>query len=260
MVSTAIWVKSSGLHDGKYRSVDLAPYRVKPHLLFCDHRYLLVDFAADLEKSGFALHSIYGFIFSYFIIMATIKFFLSLVCAGLTGGTSKFERSTVSVYSKVIRKRADSGPEKRMSLVRRAQQEIGVRERTGRNDGARVEAYLASVGLHAGDPYCAAFICYLFRLEGYKDPHSGWCPDLFPASRLARSALPGNVIGIYFVNKKRIAHVGLVERMEDSWCVSIEANTNVAGSREGDGVYRKRRHIRTIYKMSDWIAEGRRKT
>jgi hypothetical protein len=119
------------------------------------------------------------------------------------------------------------------------------------------EAYLRSVGLHAGDPYCAAFISYLFLKGNYKAPKSGWCPDLFPSSRLARSTLPGNVIGIYYIDKKRIAHVGLIEEMDGEWCLSIEANTNVAGSREGDGVYRKRRHIRTIYKISDWISERR---
>jgi hypothetical protein len=189
--------------------------------------------------------------------MATIKFFLGVLCAGIAGSTWKLERSTVSVYPKVMRRYKDPDAEKRLSLIRRAQMELGVREKTGNNDGPRVEAYLRSVGLHAGDPYCAAFISYLFQMENYKAPKSGWCPDLFPSSRLARSTLPGNVIGIYYIDKKRIAHVGLIEEMDGEWCLSIEANTNVAGSREGDGVYRKRRHIRTIYKISDWISERR---
>lgn len=161
----------------------------------------------------------------------------------------------MSVYAKPLRRQYDPLAEKRVSLIRRAQNELGVREKTGNNDGPRVEAYLKSVGLHAGDPYCAAFISYLFLMEGYKAPKSGWCPDLFPTSRLARSTLKGNVIGIYFIDKKRIAHVGLIEKVDDQWCISIEANTNIAGGREGDGVYRKRRHFRTIYQMADWLSE-----
>jgi hypothetical protein len=191
--------------------------------------------------------------------MATIKFLIGLVCAGIIGSTWKLERSTVIMYPEPLRKQLDPLSEKRLALIKRAQNELGVREKTGHNDGTRVEAYLKSVGLHAGDPYCAAFISYLFLMEGYKAPKSGWCPDLFPASRLAKSTLPGNVIGIYFINKKRIAHVGLLERVDGEWCISIEGNTNIAGSREGDGVYRKRRHFRTIYKMADWLSERRTK-
>jgi hypothetical protein len=191
--------------------------------------------------------------------MATIKFIIGLICAGIASSTWKLERSTVTVYPASLRRQFDPLAKKREALITRAQNELGVREKTGHNDGPRVEAYLKSVGLHAGAPYCAAFISYLFLMEGYKAPKSGWCPDLFPASRLPRSTLPGNVIGIYFIDKKRIAHVGLIEMVDDEWCISIEGNTNIAGSREGDGVYRKRRHFRTIYKMADWLSERRSK-
>ncbi|MEJ2883302.1 hypothetical protein [Pedobacter sp. GR22-6] len=63
----------------------------------------------------------------------------------------------------------------------------------------------------------------------------------------------GLVLGIYFPSLKRIGHVGLVEYVKGDYIHSIEANTNVIGSREGDGVYRKIRHRRTIYKYSDWL-------
>ena len=39
----------------------------------------------------------------------------------------------------------------------------------------------------------------------------------------------------------RVAHVGLVEKSEGDWLVTIEGNTNGGGSRDGDGVYRRRR-------------------
>lgn len=146
----------------------------------------------------------------------------------------------------------------RSEIVKIAAGEVGVREKTGENDGKRVESYLSIVGLHKGDPYCAAYVSWVFSRAGYERPHSGWSPDLFPASRVSKSALPGNVIGIYFANLKRIAHVGIIERTDHDWCSTLEANTNVYGSREGEGVYRRRRHLKTIYRIADWILPGRR--
>jgi len=40
--------------------------------------------------------------------------------------------------------------------------------------------------------------------------------------------------------------------------VTIEANTNISGSREGEGVYRKRRRVKTIYRMANWVSPERR--
>lgn len=135
-----------------------------------------------------------------------------------------------------------------------AQQEVGVREETGNNDGPRIRSYLAAVHLKQGDPYCAAFVCWVFSRAGMSRPSSGWCPDLFPASRLTHALLSGNVLGIYSPEKKRIAHVGLILEARGDWVTSVEANTNVTGSREGDGVYRKKRNRRTIWRFADWIS------
>lgn len=43
-----------------------------------------------------------------------------------------------------------------------AHTQVGVVERTGRNDGPQVEAYLRSVGLSKGHPYCQAGIYWCF--------------------------------------------------------------------------------------------------
>lgn len=40
---------------------------------------------------------------------------------------------------------------------------------------------------------------------------------------------------------------------EGNFTITVEGNTNEAGSREGDGVYRKRRLKNQIYKISRWI-------
>lgn len=144
----------------------------------------------------------------------------------------------------------------RLKLISVAAGEIGVKETTNHNDGKRVEAYLSLVKLHKGQPWCAGFISWVFVQAGYAKPRSGWSPDLFPKSRLTKSVLPGNVLGVYFSELKRIAHVGLIEKQDHDWCVSIEGNTSVDGSI--GGVYRKRRHLRTIYRIADWVSKERR--
>lgn len=137
-------------------------------------------------------------------------------------------------------------------LVELAQGELWVREGTGKNDGERVEGYLASVGLKKGQPWCAAFVSFIFKEAGYAAPRTGWSPSLFPSKRLVKAAAPGNVFGIYFPALKRIAHCGFVERSDEDWISSIEGNTGPGGGREGDGVHRRKRHKRTIYKYADW--------
>ncbi|AMP98953.1 peptidoglycan-binding protein [Pedobacter cryoconitis] len=181
--------------------------------------------------------------------MATIRLLLGIICFVIISGFGLLDRDLLN------KKFSFNALEcqKRELLVRIAEKEIGVREMTGNNDGFRVETYLTSVSLKKGQPWCAGFVSWVFAQAGYDKPRSGWTPDLFPLSRLARSALPGNLLGIYFVKLKRIAHVGLTVNQKGDWVNSVEGNTNIQGSREGDGVYRKKRHIKTIYRISDWV-------
>jgi hypothetical protein len=139
-----------------------------------------------------------------------------------------------------------------------------------------VEEYLAYVGLPKGNPWCAAFVCWALGQAGIPGPKSGWSPDLFPEKRVIWSnsrhlsvslpgklqklyPLPGDVFGIYFNDKKRIAHCGFLDRYNGSWVMTVEGNTNTAGSRDGDGVYRKRRLMASLYKVADWV-DGKRVT
>lgn len=137
-------------------------------------------------------------------------------------------------------------------LIPLAQGELWVREATGNNDGSRVETYLACVGLKKGEPYCAAFVSFIFKQAGYAAPRTGWSPALFPNDKLVKAAASGNVFSIYFPTLKRIGHCGFIENVRGHWLGTIEANTNIAGSREGDGVYRRLRHQRTVHSFADW--------
>lgn len=147
--------------------------------------------------------------------------------------------------------------------------EIGVREKTGRNDGDRIKSYLAYTGNREGVPWCAAFVCWVLGEAGIPNPRSAWCPDLFRSNnvtwnrqsgsllRIDRGKLPalphaGDVFGLYFAEKGRIAHVGFVDSIKGNWLITVEGNTNAEGSREGDGVYRKRRLLQSIYAFARW--------
>lgn len=169
--------------------------------------------------------------------------------------------------------------------------EIGVREKTGKNDGERVEEYLAITQLGKGYAWCAAFVSWVFSEACFPEPRTPWSPALFPNKRViwergkavesadnldyrsidlksklisskadhlsyhTRSLIPkpADVFGIYFANLKRIAHVGFVDEWGDKHVITVEGNTNEAGSAEGDGVYRKRRPIASIYQVANWI-------
>lgn len=184
--------------------------------------------------------------------MSTARILLYFICLAFTGSLGLFDRH-------LLANEKHATITCRQNLIKVASQEVGVRERTGDNDGKRVEEYLAAVHLKRGNPYCAAFISWVYMQEGFARPSSGWSPDLVPVHRLCSTALPANIFGIYFPELGRVAHVGMIETVQHDWLVTIEANTNVAGSREGEGVYRKRRHLKTIYRMADWIVPERRK-
>lgn len=140
--------------------------------------------------------------------------------------------------------------------------EVGVRELTGNNDGIAVERYLRCVGLNKGNPWCAAFVVWCHIQAGINIPHSGYCPNLFTpkylvwvrtSKKLQGHPLAGDIFGIWFANRRRIAHTGFVDEWGEKYVITVEGNTNDAGSREGDGVYRKRRLTRQLYAVARYI-------
>lgn len=143
--------------------------------------------------------------------------------------------------------------------------QIGVREKTGTNDGIEVEKYLKHVGLGKGYAWCAAFVSWGYSEANVVNPKSAWSPAMLPASKVIyqsnhkdKKATPGvgDTFGIWFNNLKRVAHVGFVDEWptSGSYAFTVEGNTNDAGSREGDGVYRKRRLKSQIYQVADFIS------
>ena len=143
-----------------------------------------------------------------------------------------------------------------VALLRRVYTaEIGVREATGRNDGARVSEYLSYTGLGEGYPWCAAFVSFCFGQTGYTAPRTPWSPALFPDSRVIwsrsgrvkdpRKPRTGDVFGIYNTRLGRIAHAGFADRFDGNWVCTVEGNVDHA-------VIRKRRLLTTLAVMARW--------
>ena len=138
--------------------------------------------------------------------------------------------------------------------------QLGVREATGKNDGKAVESYLKVTGNTKGAPWCAAFVSWCHLQAEIKAPLSAWSPDWFKSNIVYRrdwrkqypEAEPGMVFGIWFQNLGRVAHVGFIDGEDANSYTTIEGNTNEAGSREGDGVYRKKRLKSSIYIISKY--------
>ncbi|WP_316735753.1 peptidoglycan-binding protein [Pedobacter aquatilis] len=199
--------------------------------------------------------------------MAKIGILLGIVCLVIIDCSGLFGRFTIGRSGLIGRGTEVVAAQKPLALSSKnaaqfasqakvlsvATEEIGVRELTGKNDGLRVEQYLAYTGLGKGNPWCAAFVSWVYNKSGYSKPRTAWSPALFPAQRITAKPQPADVLGIYFPTLKRIAHCGIVERCIGDWVVSIEGNTNVSGSREGDGVYRKWRHQKTIHTYARWL-------
>jgi hypothetical protein len=157
----------------------------------------------------------------------------------------------------------DQEPESlRDKVAARYTAEIGIRERTGKNDGKDVEKYLASVGLGKGNAWCAAFVHWVFEVCGIVTPITAWSPTAENKKKIryknGKTFGPGpqkaDVITLYYASKGRIGHTGFFDHMiNSSMEASVEGNTNGEHSREGDGVYLVFRPLKTINSISSWI-------
>lgn len=142
----------------------------------------------------------------------------------------------------------------RQRVIDTALSQVGVREATGHNDGVAVEKYLKVCGLGKGYAWCAAFVSWIYYVNQVTTFKTAWAPGWFPSSRVNKPGVtpqPGDVGGLWM--NGRISHVFFIYQWSEKVTKTIEGNTNEAGSREGDGVYVKRRLTRQIYKTAHWV-------
>ena len=153
--------------------------------------------------------------------------------------------------------------QKQLKLQKVYRAEIGVKEATGNNDGPRIREYQSTCNLKEGDPWCAAFITWGFIQAGIPAIKSGYSPNWFTKKYLIyvkgqpNNLTPrtGDVGGIWFDNKKRIAHVVFIDAWEfgTAFTDTVEGNTNKQGSREGNQVSNRRRLKSQIHSVSRYF-------
>lgn len=133
----------------------------------------------------------------------------------------------------------------------------GVQEKTGKNDGAAVEAFLASVGLPKGYAWCMAFVYWAFQQASHelnvKNPliRTAGVLRQWNETKLSKVKTPkaGDIFIMDFGGGA--GHTGLVVGLEGKTKIrTFEGNTNDAGSREGlKAMFR----IRTISSCKGFI-------
>lgn len=145
-------------------------------------------------------------------------------------------------------------------LAEVAQSQIGVRE-VGQNGGAEIREYQLATTLKPGPwPYCAAFVDWCIREWLERKNCAPWLSlqTMTPETWRPKTALAFGLIDwaksrpntTHILGEKAeveagdivifdFSHCGIVVRGFDGFIETVEGNTNNAGNREGDGVYRK---------------------
>lgn len=150
------------------------------------------------------------------------------------------------------------------AVAKAAESKIGVRESGGHNKGKDLAPFFAADwykpnATDDGYAWCAAFVCWAVqtavagRKITFQPPRtpSAWGMEAWSLaqdnSTWLRKPHDGDIkrgdIVVF-----RFSHVGIAvsDATTDGWVTTVEGNTNAAGSREGDGVYRKRRRVASI--------------
>jgi len=143
--------------------------------------------------------------------------------------------------------------------------EVGVTEVNGSNCGPRVDQYKAATWLSAkkGWPWCAAFCCWVVREAAvkakvdfttkFKRPRTAGAYDFknwsLKQDRSTWTKSPhrndieaGDIVIFTF------SHIGFAISTPDKngYVTTVEGNTDKKGSREGGGVFKKKRHVSKI--------------
>lgn len=152
----------------------------------------------------------------------------------------------------------------RKDLVVILESQLYVRELTGNNDGTEVEEYLLSVGLGKGYPWCAAYTTWGLDQCLIPNPQSAWSPNWaknkdviwsqsLVKQRKMRIPKSGDTFTLFYNSLNRVGHVGFILEEKEDYFITIEGNTNIAGSRAGIGVFKRKRDKRKIYRITNYI-------
>lgn len=150
------------------------------------------------------------------------------------------------------------------AVAQAAESKIGVHESGGENKGAALQPFFDADsydpnGSAPGDngyAWCAAFVCWCVmvavagRKITFKRPTtpSAWGMEAWSLAQDNSTWTlkpPGRDIKRGDIVVFNISHVGICVEGPDAngYITTVEGNTNAAGSREGEGVFKKTRHV-----------------
>jgi cell wall-associated NlpC family hydrolase len=153
------------------------------------------------------------------------------------------------------------------AVAQAAESKVGVRESGGPNKGSALQPFFGADSYDPNGPkpgddgyaWCASFVCWCVmvavagRSITFERPTtpSAWGMEAWSLAQ-DRSTWtlkpPGRDIQRGDIVVFNFSHVGIAVGPVDAngFVPTVEGNTNAAGSREGDGVYRKLRSIHSI--------------
>lgn len=133
-------------------------------------------------------------------------------------------------------------------LIKVAKAEVGYHEgRTGTtwNNHQKYSEQVPGLAWSDGQPWCATFVSWCamkadlaayFPRTASTDAAAKWWKD-----RHQWSEYPAIGAQVLFGTAGDMNHTGLVYAYDGTYIYTVEGNTNTSGSREGDGVYLKKR-------------------
>lgn len=153
------------------------------------------------------------------------------------------------------------------NLIESAERWLDVRELTGRNDHPMITEAMKLCGLpgNAGYAWCAAAQAEIHDYAGLSAPNSARVVDWFAQHVVwtkkfgeipSTFDVRGMVGALYYRNLGRYGHIVLIIGQDKHNYYCYEGNTNIAGSREGDGFYRTIRTKESIAALADYCLNG----
>lgn len=139
-----------------------------------------------------------------------------------------------------------------------ARSHVGEREIGGNNRGPFVSAILKWIGVPIGSPWCATFVSKCLVDAGFPKkelPKGAAAVQNWVKLARKHGAIKG--IGsrgdlIYRLQPNGKGHIGFITSTGAQWYTTIEGNTDAGdGSRDGDGVYDRRRPVIGVWKAID---------
>ena len=143
----------------------------------------------------------------------------------------------------------------------------GVEELTGNNDHPMITKAMNLCGLSGekGYPWCAACMAEIHNEANLTAPHSARVVDWFKQNVIWKQnwgdkqfyVKAGMVGAIYYRSLGRYGHIVLITGEDNNNYYTLEGNTNAAGSREGQGFYKKVRSKNNIAALADYCLNGK---